>query len=277
VLSQRFCTQFRLSATAPDPGKPPTTVSLRVGHFGTDGTVIYAKGDVTGPEGETLSTGDPLCTGENGARYPITDESNSVYVLDTSLEHDLKLHVGSDGALWFGIGTFGPASPPLTGGVIDVPAAHINVIGAIAARRLVLGLGNGQTVTLQPPETAPADLYPADEANPVAGKGDPNNLEKITKNPERGGPFTGFVAIIPTREVIAGATQFNRAFFGANGSVDFQGGIPGFGLGDPLGGLRPSNGAVIARGNITVSGPIDLETDNVVAFVSLGTVSLLGT
>ena len=44
---------------------------------------------------------------------------------------------------------------PITGGVIDVPAAHIRVGGAVTARRLVLGLGHRRTVTLRPPETPP--------------------------------------------------------------------------------------------------------------------------
>jgi hypothetical protein len=137
-----------------------TSSNLRVGSFGTDGTVIYANGDVTGPDGETLRTGDPLCTGENGAGYTFSDGSafgappptqkprydGYFGDVDKNLEQDLKLHVGSDGALWFGIGTFGSsvehgncvpgsqmcnigAGEPLTGGVIDVPAAHINVTG----------------------------------------------------------------------------------------------------------------------------------------------------
>ena len=261
---------------------------------GSDGNVIYARGDVTGPDGETLHTGDLLCTGERGAGYTFPAEAlESAGVAPPTqsprydgyfgavmrtLEKDLKLNVGPTGALWFGIGTFGseisnPFTPgangtvikhagagePVTGGVIDVPAADIHVVGAVSARRLVLGLGHGNAVTLTPPERAPAAFFPPGE-NPNAGRLD---LQTVTRNPLPELPLTGFAAFVSTRVTVTGASTFNRGVLGANGSVDLQGGITG-------------TGAIIARGDITVRGKIDLTTDGISTFVSLGTVFLLG-
>jgi hypothetical protein len=137
----------------------------------------------------------------------------------------------------------------------------------------VLGLGDGQTVTLQPPETAPAAFYPADDTDPEAGS---PNLQTIAINPLERLPLTGYGAIIPTREIVTGATYLNRGVIGANGSIDFQGGFLGDGDLHPDV-LDPSVGEVVARGNITVSGPIYFRAEDLVAFLSLGSISLLGT
>ncbi len=285
VIDHRLCRQFTVIVGR--PGDSNHEAEVRLGEDDTDGTVIYASGDVTGPDGETLRTGDPLCGGENGAGYTFgTDVSSTQQPrlpqdfkkVAESLERTLKLHVGSDGALWFDIGGFSlradrgdeklcgdctvAGGPTVTPGVLDVPAAHIKVIGVIAGRRLVLGLGNGRTVSLKTPNGAPSELS---EGTPVAGE------QRLTQSPVDQGEFAGFVDLIPTRTVVLGRAALNGAVLYAFGSADFEGGLAGDSQ------IARSSGAVIAQGDITVQGPVDLETDDLIAFLTRGTVSLLGT
>lgn len=266
------------------------TIAKALGE-GSDGKVIFARGDATGPDGERLRTGDDLCAAEHGARYTFADphlEQAPITQLPRypgyfsaiarSLERDLKLRVGKDGALWFGIGTFasevthadpcsaeGPcnfgAGTPITGGVLDVPAIHTRVIGAITARRLVLGVGHGQTVTLRPPEPAPAVFFPPGR-NFYEGR--PNLTTITSEQIHRDFDCTGFVVINPTRETVLGAAKFGNCFVSANGQIDLHRNLTGV-------------GALLARGNIIVRGRTDLTTDSLLALTTPGTISLLGT
>jgi hypothetical protein len=124
-------------------------------------------------------------------------------------------------------------------------------------------------VTLRPPETAPAAYFPPGHI-PLD---DEPNLQVIRATPCCHGPFadkghglpiTGFGIFVPTRQVVDGLVQMNRAGLGAAGRVDFRGGITGL-------------GAVLARGDITVRSRLTLNTDGISALSSLGNISLLGT
>ena len=90
--------------------------------------------------------------------------------------------------------------------MLDVPAAHIKVVGAIAARALVLGLGGGQRVTLQPPETAPEVYYPPGE-NPVYAR---LTLQQIARPTLEELPLIGFAAALSTRFTVEGPTTMAR-------------------------------------------------------------------
>jgi hypothetical protein len=286
VLGKRLCGPIELHL-----GDSGGFASLATLGEGSDGNVLYAHGDVTGPEGEQLRTGDELCTGEGGATFswpssaglgappPSVLPRYGMYFAGLSprgLERALKLRVGPTGALWFGIGTFGSeiahpngcstqycnaaAGEPVTGGLIDVPAAHVFVYGAIDAPRLVLGLGQGRSVTLKPPEPALPGWFspgriPFD---------DRPNLQTVKQNPwPKLAPLTGFAVCTAAREVFEAPLLVNGALGGA-GRLDFRSGLSG-------------KGAVAARGDITVRGTIALGADFVATLVSLGTIRLLGT
>jgi hypothetical protein len=241
---------------------------------GSDGRVFYAHGDVTGPDGERLGTGDELCTGENGAAFKS---------IDADVEGQFKLHVGPGGALWaFPPGAFENV------GIIDVHDTHVRLQGGIEARHVVIGLGHGLTVTLTPPVTAPT----------IGGFG-PGEIpfERLARSIESFDPFSfgsspfkeaetlqGWIYLIsppnfvfdravdctfkllpPTQKYI-GIPRF--PFVGASGRVEFRGGLKG-------------QGEIAALGDITAQGRVDFRGEHElsvgIAFRSLGAIKLLGT
>lgn len=278
TLDTRECTvKLELSS-------PTASAGVTLGD-GDDGKVFWTSGDPKGPDGETLRKGDPLCAGEHGAGYRYTPIPGSpgpsatpIYAgyfadVESGLEQHLQLHVDDGSAIWFLIGSFGAGighgdcpptcnygeGTPIEAGGIVVPSAHINLLGTVTARSVTLGLGNGRTASITPPQPAPSEFFPGGQ-NPVIGK---PNLEVVAAPTLNSLPCTGFVELPATRATINGKVTLTRCAIGANGQVTIDGDVDG-------------TGAIAALGNITIRGPIDVETDLLETLTSPGDISLLG-
>ena len=200
----------------------------------------------------------------------------SIFPADVhGLERALHLHVGSNAALWFGFGKYSPdggcvagvpceigAGTAVTGSLIDVPAAHISIAGAITAQHVTLALGNGHTVTISPPESSPATVFPGGQ-DPIRAANllevrviDERTLESLTVD--------GLVETLAS-VVVKGPFSSKNGLIGVDGDIEFQNGANGF-------------GSVFAEGNITVRGTISFHTPLLYALASrTGNVNLFGT
>jgi len=285
VLRGRDCGPLRVSVGDRSSG---FSDSVDLGQ-GSDGNIVLAHGNVSGPDGETLRTGDSLCTGERGAGDAVPSPSASdatasqlppleasIFPADVhGLERALHLHVGSNAALWFGFGKYSPdggcvagvpceigAGTAVTGSLIDVPAAHISIAGAITAQHVTLALGNGHTVTISPPESSPATVFPGGQ-DPIRAANllevrviDERTLESLTVD--------GLVETLAS-VVVKGPFSSKNGLIGVDGDIEFQNGANGF-------------GSVFAEGNITVRGTISFHTPLLYALASrTGNVNLFGT
>lgn len=233
-LPGRFCqTTAYASQRSADTGGPIGQVAI--------GEVLFAR-DLTGPDGEHLKAGDPLCFEETHRDVQATRGSAAISTLG--------INVGTEGVAYLSLTNSGHPTQ-----VLYVPADHVDFSGiALQATTIDLTIGTTQ-VSITPPQTQ-SNVPDTNLWTPIPGLQSNGTTEPCTSSGSGTSPtvISGneWNATADSETVFTCPADFSSGSLVATASVTFEDGLSG------------EEGGVWAT-SITVHGVVDLSDSSVLS------------
>ncbi len=233
-LPGRFCqTTAYASQRNADTGGPIGQAAI--------GDVLFAR-DLTGPDGEQLKAGDPLCFEETHRGVEASQGSAAISTLG--------LKVGTDGVAYLSLTNSGHPTQ-----VLFAPAARVDFSGtSLQATTIDLTIGAAQ-VSITPPQVQ-SDIPASDLSTPIPGLQSDGTTQPCTSNSSSNSPFVisgnEANATAGSETVFTCPVDLSSGSLVAAASVTFEDGLNG------------EEGGVWAS-SITVHGAVDLSDASVLS------------